>query len=150
MDIRYKDILMKNDKRDEYDTYYSRLGKQYSNKKTSVKTNKYYNIDVEFNNFNSLVRDKIKLLRGFRDSLLYVETIEEQDTIKVEIQMRYFNSSSAKFFFDFFEILEDAAKNGKSVDIEWKYRKNDSSMMEAGEDFEEDMEESNFNLVESD
>ena len=67
---------MKNNKRDEYDTYYSRLSKQYSNKKTFVKTNKYYNIDAEFNNFNNLVRDKLKLFRDFRDSLLYEETID--------------------------------------------------------------------------
>ena len=76
------------------------------------------------------------------------ETIQKNESITVEIAMRYFNSSSAKFFFDFFEILEDAASDGKSIDIEWKYRKNDTSMMEAGEDFEEDMEESNFQLVE--
>ena len=78
------------------------------------------------------------------------ETIQKNDSITVEIAMRYFNSSSAKFFFDFFEILEDAASDGKSIDIDWKYRKNDTSMMEAGEDFEEDMEESNFQLVEID
>ena len=54
------------------------------------------------------------------------ETIQKNDSITVEIAMRYFNSSSAKFFFDFFEILEDAASDGKSIDIDWKYRKNDS------------------------
>ena len=96
MDIRYKDILMKKDKRDDYDTYIGKLNRQYSNKKTSVKTNKYYNIDVEFNNFNSLVRDKIKLLRGFRDSLLYVETIEEQDSQRYEKEKAEFLELNAE------------------------------------------------------
>ena len=32
------------------------------------------------------------------------ETIQKNDSITVEIAMRYFNSSSAKFFFDFFNI----------------------------------------------
>ena len=96
MDIRYKDILMKKDKRAEYDTYFSKLSRQYANKKTSVKTNKYYNIDAEFNNFNSLVRDKIKLLRGFRDSLLYEETIEEQDSQRYEKEKAEFLEINAK------------------------------------------------------
>ena len=45
-------------------------------------------------------------------------------------------------------VLEDAAADGKSVSIEWRYRSTDNSMKEAGEDFEEDMEEAEYRLVE--
>ena len=55
---------------------------------------------------------------------------------------------SAKFFFDFFEVLEQAAEGGKSITIEWRYRSSDNSMKEAGEDFEEDMDKADYNLVE--
>ena len=78
------------------------------------------------------------------------KAIEINHKLEIEFQMKYFNSSSAKFFFDFFEILEDAATAGKEINIKWKYRSKDSSMMEAGEDFEEDMENANFELVKID
>ena len=74
--------------------------------------------------------------------------IEDNQNLVIEIQLKYFNSSSAKFFFDFFELLEDAATDGKEIYIQWKYRSKDSSIMEAGEDFGEDMENANFELVE--
>jgi len=44
--------------------------------------------------------------------------------------------------------LEEAAADGKNVSIEWRYRSTDNSMKEAGEDFEEDMEEADYQLVE--
>ncbi len=64
------------------------------------------------------------------------------------IELYYFNSSSAKFLFDFFEELEEAAEDGKQIQIDWCYRADDSSMQEAGEDFEEDFENAQYQLVE--
>ena len=66
----------------------------------------------------------------------------------VDIELYYFNSSSAKFLFDFFEELEEAAEAGKQISIDWCYRADDSSMQEAGEDFEEDFEHAQYQLVE--
>ena len=79
---------------------------------------------------------------------LLAEKLEACDSYFVSLELRYFNSSSAKFFFDFFEVLEEAAADGKNVSIEWRYRSTDNSMREAGEDFEEDMEEADYQLVE--
>ncbi len=76
------------------------------------------------------------------------EKLEPCDSYSVSLELRYFNSSSAKFFFDFFEVLEQAAEGGKSISIEWRYRSSDNSMKEAGEDFEEDMEKADYKLVE--
>jgi hypothetical protein len=76
------------------------------------------------------------------------EKLKACDVYSVRLELRYFNSSSAKFLFDFFEVLEDAAVAGKSVSIEWRYRSMDNSMKEAGEDFGEDMEEADYQLVE--
>ena len=78
---------------------------------------------------------------------LLAEKLEACDSYSVSLELRYFNSSSAKFFFDFFEVLEDAASDGKSISIEWRYRSKDNSMKEAGEDFEEDMQEADYQLV---
>lgn len=65
----------------------------------------------------------------------------------VDIELYYFNSSSAKFLFDFFEFLEESAEGGKSITINWRYRTEDDTMQEAGEDFEEDVSACSYNMV---
>jgi hypothetical protein len=75
------------------------------------------------------------------------DQLESLDSFQVRIELYYFNSSSAKFLFDFFEELEEAAA-GKQISIDWCYRAGDSSMQEAGEDFEEDFEHAQYQLVE--
>ena len=55
-------------------------------------------------------------------------------TFKVVIELYYFNSSSAKFLFDFFEYLEETAETGREIVIHWCYRTEDDTMLEAGED----------------
>jgi hypothetical protein len=76
------------------------------------------------------------------------DQLESVDSFQVRIELYYFNSSSAKFLFDFFEELEEAAEAGKQISIDWCYRAGDSSMQEAGEDFEEDFEHAQYQLVE--
>ena len=63
------------------------------------------------------------------------------------LELFYFNSSSAKFLFDFFEFFEEKAAEGLTVKIKWNYREDDDTMLEAGEDFAEDMESCAFELV---
>ncbi|OQX58735.1 MAG: hypothetical protein B5M52_04855 [Helicobacteraceae bacterium 4484_230] len=67
---------------------------------------------------------------------------------RVNMDIIYFNSSSSKLFFDFFDILDEARKNGYSVEVNWYYDKENESSLEAGEDFKEDFEELTFNLIE--
>lgn len=71
----------------------------------------------------------------------------DQSEFKVDIELYYFNSSSAKFLFDFFEFLEESAENGKAITINWRYRAEDDTMQEAGEDFEEDLSACTYNMV---
>ena len=52
-----------------------------------------------------------------------------------------------KFLFDFFEFFEEKAAEGLTVKINWNYREDDDTMLEAGEDFAEDMESCAFELV---
>ncbi len=72
-----------------------------------------------------------------------------QGSFDVDIELYYFNSSSAKFLFDFFEFLDEKAAEGISIVIKWRYRVEDDTMQEAGEDFEEDIENCTYHLVEA-
>ena len=60
--------------------------------------------------------------------------VPEAGSFTVDLELFYFNSSSAKFFFDFFEFFEEKAAA--------------DTMLEAGEDFGEDLESCVFELVE--
>ncbi len=52
-------------------------------------------------------------------------------------------------FFDFFDILEEVHNNGEDIEINWIYDGGENEVaLEAGEDFKEDFENLNFNLVE--
>ena len=72
---------------------------------------------------------------------------QDQSAFTVDIELYYFNSSSAKFLFDFFEFLEESAEGGKAITINWRYRAEDDTMQEAGEDFEEDLSACAYNMV---
>jgi len=64
----------------------------------------------------------------------------------VNMEITYFNSSSSKLFFDFFDLLEENSEEYKIV-INWIYDEENESAEEAGEDFIEDFEDLNINLV---
>ena len=64
----------------------------------------------------------------------------------VNMEIIYFNSSSSKLFFDFFDLLEENSKEHE-IEINWIYDVENESAEEAGEDFIEDFEELNIKLV---
>ena len=68
------------------------------------------------------------------------------DTTVVNMEIIYFNSSSSKLFFDFFDLLEENADDHK-IEINWIYDEENESAEEAGEDFMEDFEDLNIKLV---
>ena len=74
------------------------------------------------------------------------EGISSAEEYKVEIELYYFNSSSAKFFYDFFEFLDESASEGTKIEVVWRHREDDDTMEEAGEEFEEDLDHVNFTL----
>jgi hypothetical protein len=54
----------------------------------------------------------------------------------LNVQLDYFNTSSAKGLVDIFKKIELIQLNGKGeVQINWMYDENDEDMMEAGDDF---------------
>jgi len=75
----------------------------------------------------------------------YFESNAKDKTI-VNMEILYFNSSSSKLFFDFFDIL-DEAKDEHDIEVNWIYDEENESAEEAGEDFIEDFEDLKINLV---
>ena len=75
----------------------------------------------------------------------YFETNPADITI-VNIEIIYFNSSSSKLFFDFFDLLEENSSENK-IEINWIYDEENESAEEAGEDFIEDFEDLNIKLT---
>lgn len=73
-----------------------------------------------------------------------------QGEVRFDVELVYFNSSSAKALMNIFLMLEKAAAAGASVVVNWAYAPDDDTMKEFGEDFSEDLEYVVFNLVESD
>ncbi|MCG5243260.1 DUF1987 domain-containing protein [Azospirillum doebereinerae] len=68
------------------------------------------------------------------------------DPITFDMELLYFNSSSAKALMNLFQMLEAAAKAGRPVTINWCHEENDESMRELGEDFSEDLRHVAFSL----
>jgi hypothetical protein len=67
-------------------------------------------------------------------------------TLTIKMEIIYFNSSSSKLFFDFFDLLEEHQEKTK-LTIEWIYDEENESALEAGEDFIEDFEELPIKLI---
>jgi len=72
---------------------------------------------------------------------------KESVEIIVNVDIIYFNSSSSKLYFDFFDILEEAQANSFKIKINWYYDEDNEGALEAGEDFKEDFESLKFKLI---
>ena len=64
----------------------------------------------------------------------------------VSMEIIYFNSSSSKLFFDFFDLL-DENKGEHQIEVNWIFDPENESAEEAGEDFIEDFDGLTINLV---
>ncbi len=71
----------------------------------------------------------------------------DQANLKLTFEIQYFNSSTSKVFYDLFDLLEESRTNGKSIVVDWEFDPENVSAEEAGEDFKEDFEDMEINLV---
>lgn len=69
--------------------------------------------------------------------------------IRFDMELIYFNSSSAKALMNVFQMLEGAAKQGRPVAVNWYHERDDEAMQELGEDFSLDLNHVEFNLKET-
>lgn len=77
----------------------------------------------------------------------HCEGIRGQD-LHAEIQLEYFNTSSAKALMNMIQILENTARGGSRVTLHWCFQKDDEVMREFGEDFSTELQHVQFQLVE--
>ncbi|SMF73455.1 protein of unknown function [Azospirillum oryzae] len=80
-------------------------------------------------------------LRGFLDR-------PDGGAIRFDMELLYFNSSSAKALMNIFQMLETVARGGRPVTVTWCVEENDESMRELGEDFAEDLRHVVFQMRE--
>ncbi len=70
----------------------------------------------------------------------------KKEKIVLNIEIIYFNSSSSRVFFEIFDLIEDFG-NRLDFIINWIYEGDNEGIMEIGEDFKEDFENLDFNLI---
>ena len=70
----------------------------------------------------------------------------EGATVSFSFELIYFNSSSAKILMSLFDLLEETAEAGNTVNIVWVHEADDDNMEELGEEFGEDLEAANFKM----
>ncbi|MGQ9370661.1 DUF1987 domain-containing protein [Azospirillum sp. ST 5-10] len=68
--------------------------------------------------------------------------------VRFEVELLYFNSSSAKALMNIFQSLEEAAAAGRPVAVLWRCDEDDDAMREFAEDFSEDLEHVAFTVAE--
>lgn len=76
----------------------------------------------------------------------YLGQLDRQE-VTVNVELTYFNSSSSKILMDFFDMLDEAACDGKNITLNWLFDEEDESMLDYGEEFMEDVRALKFNLV---
>jgi hypothetical protein len=58
--------------------------------------------------------------------------------ITVHVSLAYFNSSSTKMLFTFFEALNNAAMAGSQVRLNWYHDEDDDTILEFGQELQDD------------
>ncbi len=74
--------------------------------------------------------------------------ILQNEAVTINLEINYFNSSSSKVLMDMFDKFEASVKEGKNITLNWIYDKENESSLEYGEEFQEDLEVLQLNLVE--
>ena len=93
----------------------------------------------------SIPENSFAFYQPLNDALkAYVQSPKERTTVNIELE--YFNTSSAKCLLDFFKALEDAHGKKTNVTIKWGYQDGDENILEAGKEYQS-MLKMNFELV---
>ena len=59
-------------------------------------------------------------------------------SVQVDVALVYFNSSSTKILFSFFNLLNDAASKGAKVVLNWYHDADDDTIQEFGQELHDD------------
>ena len=73
---------------------------------------------------------------------------DSDQEVVLNMEILYFNSSSSKVFMNMFDMLDEAAEEGRRITINWRYHEENEIAQECGEEFMEDLVNLDFHLVE--
>ncbi len=78
----------------------------------------------------------------------YIEQLnnDANNDAVLKINLSYLNTSSTKCLLNIIEMLEDANSDGKNIVLNWYYDRENESMLECAEEFQEDVEFP-FNII---
>jgi len=77
----------------------------------------------------------------------YLEQVDENQPITVNIDLTYFNSTSSKVLMDMFDMFDEAADDGNNITLNWIYDKDDPDALEFGEEFQDNLEHIQMKFV---
>jgi len=85
----------------------------------------------------------------FQDINEWVEKYLESGPVNLtfDCAMKYINSSATKMIYNLTRKMDKAAGKDATIIVNWIVNKNDTMIIECGEDFEEEMEHLTFNMV---
>ena len=69
----------------------------------------------------------------------------QSTTVTVDIALAYFNSSSTKMLFSIFDALDESAKQGNAIRVNWYFDEEDETIFEFGEELKADFQAIEFN-----
>lgn len=61
--------------------------------------------------------------------------LEKNAALNVSIQLEYINSGSSKYLYEILKKLTGFGREGKTVNIKWRYEEDDEAMLELGEHY---------------
>lgn len=74
----------------------------------------------------------------------YIATLAPDANVEVHVSLAYFNSSSTKMLFSFFDTLNEAAESGVQVALHWYHDRDDDTIEEFGQELHIDFPALNF------
>lgn len=66
-------------------------------------------------------------------------TSNPNPSTSLSFNLEYYNTSSSKIFIRIFEKMRDLHRHGHAVEIQWHFFEDDDDMLEAGEDYAENL-----------
>lgn len=71
----------------------------------------------------------------------------EFESFTFDCELKYFNSSTAKLLLNMLMEMDEYAADNKSITVNWITTPDNDIIIECGEDFQEEMENLQFNIV---
>ena len=89
------------------------------------------------------------VVRFFEDIIVWLEEFLKRNfkQFVFDCQLQYFNSSTAKLLLNMLTEMDEHAKDGKKVVVNWITTEDNDIIIECGEDFQEEMLHLEFNVV---